>query len=94
MFNMCLVRIYSVSIQDEFRSGAEVSFPNIFFPFLLRKSSGFVLILPDFFARKWLFEKFGGGGGGGSPPSPMDPYAYDDERFTSANILFGTRDIT
>ena len=63
----------TISVWDEFRSGGLKSLARICFSSIAcMKSSGFARILPDFFVRKWLFEKIlGGGGGAAAPLSPM-----------------------
>ena len=55
--------------------GAEVSCPNIFFPLLARKSSGFARILPDCSPENSYLKNSRGGGAVRSPPEPHGPYA-------------------
>ena len=44
-----------IGVRDQFHLGGLRSVARIFSPLLARKSSGFARILPDFFARIWLF---------------------------------------
>ena len=44
-----------IGVRDQFRLGGLRPVARIFSPLLARKSSGFARILPDFFARIWLF---------------------------------------
>ena len=65
-----------IGVRDQFRLGGLRSVARIFSQLLARKSSGFAQILPDFFARIWLFSNFQGGLQPPSPPPPPPPASY------------------
>ena len=63
--------VLRIGVRDEFRSGAEVSCPNMFSHCLHENQVDlpeYYLIFPP---RKWLFEKLQGA----AAPSPLVPWA-------------------